>query len=129
MSLFKNVNVVSIYVTDWERAKKFYDDLLGWPVAWSDDSFGWREYGRDGEAHISISKWEPHDGHTTRPAVDGGVTLVLTVDDAAKATAELRQKGVKCDDPVTIPGVVIYGTFYDPEGNRLQFAQSAPPAA
>ena len=129
MSLFKNVNVVSLYVTDWERAKKFYDDVLGWPVAWSDDNFGWREYGRDGEAHVSINKWEPDEGHATRPPVEGGATIVFTVDDAQKVTDELRKKGVRCDDPVAIPGVVIYGTFYDPEGNRLQFAQSTPPLA
>jgi predicted enzyme related to lactoylglutathione lyase len=129
MSLFKKVNVVSIDVTDWERAKKFYDDVLGWPVAWSDDGIGWREYGAEGEAHVSINKWEPHEGHPNRPPVDGGTTLILAVDNAAQVTADLRQKGIQCDDPVTIPGVVTYGTFYDPEGNRIQFVQSTPPAA
>jgi|GEM_PF-5908694 len=28
-------------------------------------------------------------------------------------------------DLLAIPGVVTYGTFYDPEGNRFQFASSA----
>ena len=36
--------------------------------------------------------------------------------------------GVRCDDVVVIPNMVTYGTFYDPEGNSLQFA-STPPAA
>jgi hypothetical protein len=31
---------------------------------------------------------------------------------------------VKCGDIVDIPGVVKYGTFFDPEGNRFQFAGS-----
>ncbi len=55
----------------------------------------------------------------------GGVTPVLSVDDAYKAAEALRKRGVKCDDVVAIPGVVTYGTFYDPEGNRFRFASSA----
>jgi len=128
MSLFKNVNVVSLYVSDWEGAKKFYGEVLEWPVAWASDEFGWYEYGREGEAHVAINRWESHDGHQRPPAV-GGTTLVLSVDDAHQATEALRAKGVKCDDVVVIPGVVAYGTFYDPEGNRIQFASSAPPPA
>jgi predicted enzyme related to lactoylglutathione lyase len=46
------------------------------------------------------------------------------VDDADKAVAELRKKGVKCDDVVTIPGMVSFANVYDPEGNRLQLAKS-----
>jgi predicted enzyme related to lactoylglutathione lyase len=55
----------------------------------------------------------------------GGVTPVLSVDDAYKAAEALRAKGVRCDDVVSISNVVTYGTFYDPEGNRFQFASSA----
>ncbi|HSF83926.1 MAG TPA: VOC family protein [Anaerolineales bacterium] len=122
MSIFKNVNVVSIDVTDWEAAKKFYGEVLDWPVAYSDDQIGWYEYGRENETHVSINR---RTDESPAPAMPGGVTIVFTVDDADQAAAALRAKGVKCDDPVNIPGVVKYGTFYDPEGNRLQFA-SAP---
>ena len=125
MSMFKNVNVVSVDVTDWERAKQFYGDVLSWPVAWASDEAGWVEYGRDNEAHVAIQRRDGPDPVPTRP---GGVTLVLSVDDAHKTAEALRKKGVKCDDVVTIPGVVTYGTFYDPEGNRIQFASAAPPA-
>ncbi len=126
MSLFKNVNVVSLQVTNWEAAKKFYREILGWPVAYSSDEMGWEEYGVEGSPHVSISRW---DGPGERPSTIGSTTLVLTVDDAFKATEELRAKGVRCDDAAAIPGVVAYGTFYDPEGNRIQFASEAPPAA
>ena len=128
MSMFKNVNVVSLYVSNWEAAKKFYGEILEWPVAWASDEAGWVEYGRDNEAHVAINRFEAHDGHTQPPAV-GGTLLVLTVDDAAQTTEALRAKGVKCDDVMVIPGVVAYGQFYDPEGNKIQFASSAPPAA
>ena len=127
MSMFVDVNVVSLNVTDWERAKKFYREVLGWPVAFSDDNAGWEEYGPDGVAHVSITKVAP--GEPVPPAV-GGTTLVLRVQDAHVVTAELRARGIKCDDVISIPGMVTYGCFYDPEGNRIQFASMAlPPAA
>lgn len=121
MSQFKNVNVVSVNVADWEGAKKFYRQTLEWPVAYSDDNVGWEEYGKDHETHIAINRW---DGPEAPPA-KGGATPVFSVEDANKVTEALRAKGVKCDDVVSIPGVVTYGTFYDPEGNCFQFASSA----
>jgi predicted enzyme related to lactoylglutathione lyase len=121
MSLFKGVSVVSYYVVDWEKAKKFYQETLGWPVAWADDKVGWAEYGRDNEAHISINRWE---GPEPVPPKIGGAVAVLNVDDAKQVTSNLRTRGIKCDDVVDIPGVVCYGTFYDPEGNRIQFSSN-----
>jgi catechol 2,3-dioxygenase-like lactoylglutathione lyase family enzyme len=126
MSLFKNVNVVSIAVSDWEQAKKFYGEVLGWPVAFASDEFGWIEYGREGEAHVSISLWR---GPEPLPPRVGSTTLVLTVDNAEETVRHLRAQGVRCDDVETIPGMVSYGAFYDPEGNRIQFASVAVPAA
>ena len=121
MSLFMTVNVVSLDVTDWEAAKKWYRDVLEWPVAFSSDEAGWEEYGAEGQAHVSISRSD----HASVP--HGGTTLVLSVEDAHAVTAALKKKGVKCDDVITIPGMVTYGTFYDPFGNRLQFVSTTPP--
>jgi predicted enzyme related to lactoylglutathione lyase len=123
MSLFKDVNVVSIHVKDWEAAKKFYAKVLDWPVAWASDEMGWVEYGVDGATHISINRWD----EDSPPPVNGPIP-VLSVDDAHATEAALRALGVKCDAVIDIPGVVSYGTLYDPEGNRIQFAASIPPA-
>ena len=130
MSLFENVNVVSLAVTDWEAAKKWYRDVLDWPVAFSSDEAGWEEYGEEGQAHVSISRTDHAPAEHTPGAPEGarGTTLVLGVQDAHAATAALQKKGVKCDEVVTIPGMVTYGTCYDPFGNRLQFVQLTPPS-
>jgi len=117
MSWFHNINVVSHNVSDWERAKKFYSEVLDWPVAYANDEVGWMEWGEENKTHISINRWE---GPDPLP-LNGGATLVLGVDDPHAVTAALRAKGVRCDDVTHIPGVVLYGTFYDPDGNRLQF--------
>jgi catechol-2,3-dioxygenase len=121
MSLFQNVNVVSVHVANWEGAKQFYRQTLEWPVAYSDDQVGWEEYGREHETHFAINRWDSPEA----PPVGGGATPVFSVEDAYKVTEALRARGVKCDDVVHIPNVVTYGTFYDPEGNRFQFASNA----
>jgi predicted enzyme related to lactoylglutathione lyase len=123
MSQFQNVNVVYYYVKDWERAKKFYRETLEWPVAYSDDQVGWEEYGVEGQTHVAINRWEEGEP----PVGAGGGTCTFSVEDVFKTTEALRAKGVKCKDPLVIPGVVAYGTFFDPEGNRLQFAGMTPP--
>lgn len=120
MSMFKDLNVVYYYVKDWEGAKKFYTEVLDWPVAWASDEMGWLEFGREGETHLAINRWDRDDPLPTKGAI-----ATFTVEDAEKVTAALRAKGVKCDDVVTIPDTVTLGTFYDPEGNRFQFAESA----
>jgi catechol 2,3-dioxygenase-like lactoylglutathione lyase family enzyme len=120
MSLFKNVNVVSLYVTNWEEAKAFYTRVLGWPVAWADDPLGWVEYGNENETHLAISRWDGPEPVPSRKSV----TPVLTVEDAQAAALALRAMGVRVDDVEEIPGVVAFGSFYDPEGNRIQFASS-----
>jgi predicted enzyme related to lactoylglutathione lyase len=116
MSIFKNVNVVSVHVRNWEEAKKFYRETLEWPVAWSGDEVGWEEYGVENATHVAINRWESLDALPVN-----GPIPVLLVDDPYAVTETLRARGVKCEDVVNIPGVVTYGTFFDPEGNRWQF--------
>jgi predicted enzyme related to lactoylglutathione lyase len=123
MALFKDVNVVTYHVKDWVAAKNFYREILAWRVCYEDENLGWMEFGEDGKTHISISRVVPDSGSTTP---ENGPIAVLSVENAVAATAELRARGVRCDDAVDIPGVVCFGTFYDPEGNKLQFA--SPPA-
>ena len=119
MLLFKNVSVVSYHVKDWDAARKFYKEILEWPVAYESEEMGWMEFGFDDETHLAISRWDAAD---PMPPYIGGATAVLAVDDAVAVTEKLRARGVRCDDAVTIPGMVCFGTFYDPEGNRIQFA-------
>ncbi|HEY4691267.1 MAG TPA: VOC family protein [Anaerolineae bacterium] len=121
MSVLKGLSVVSFNVTDWERAKKFYGETLGLPIALdTGKEVGWCEFGEAGKTTLAINLWrEP-----SPPPREGGATPVFSVDDAHKAVAELRKRGVKCDDPVTIPGMVAYADVHDPEGNHFQVAQS-----
>jgi Iap family predicted aminopeptidase len=83
---------------------------------------GWIEFGDENATHLAISHWDETD---PIPPYIGGATAMLTVDNAVEVTRELRARGIRCEDAVTIPHTVCFGTFYDPEGNRIQFASGA----
>ena len=119
MSLLKRIGVVSVPVTDYAKAKAFYHETLGLPIAFDGgEEMGWCEFGEQGQTTLSINVWT--EGTPPR----GGATPVFDVDDCVAAVAELRKLGVAVEDAVTIPGMVIYATACDHEGNKFQLAQS-----
>ncbi len=122
--LFKGLADVSYMVTDWQRSKKFYAETLGLPVAaFITDEVGWMEFGDKDNTHLAIMLSREPQSHTVGAV--GGIA-VFAVDDAYQAVAELRRRGVKCDDVVAVPQMVTYATFYDPDGNQLQVAGPPP---
>lgn len=121
MALFKGINVVSIPVTDLEAAKAFYRDTLelGAPV-YDLPEAGWIEFSTGGQGgNLSVTLAEP--GWTPQP----GVIVVLNVEDCYWACAQLRSRGVACDEPQTFPGFVTFAGFRDPFGNKLQMCSPA----
>ncbi len=120
----KKLSIVSYTVSDWQRAKKFYAETLGLPVAaFITDEVGWMEFGEKDDVHLGIMLWRSPG---PMPKGPGGGIAVFSVDDAYAAVAELRRKGVKCDEVIAVPNMVTYADFYDPDGNRLQVAGPPP---
>jgi predicted enzyme related to lactoylglutathione lyase len=122
MPLFSGINVVSVSVTDLDRAREFYRDTLGLGEPLYDlPAQGWIEFSSGGDSgNLSVTLAEPG----WQPGF--GTTIVLNVADCHAAHAELRRRGVTCDDPITFPGFVTFASFYDPFGNRLQMCSPAP---
>ena len=123
MPVLKQISIVNYDVTDWNKAKEFYGHTLELPLFNSADDFGWCEFGGKDQVHLAISHWR---GPDPLPPTNGGGIAIFNVEDAVAAVAELRRRGVKCDDPVAVPGMVTYAQFYDPDGNRLQLAGPPP---
>ncbi|ASY70534.1 VOC family protein [Sinorhizobium fredii] len=119
--LFRGITVVSISVTDLDRARWFYGEVLGFGAPLYDlPDAGWIEFsagGADGNVSVTLAA----DGWT--PST--GTTLVLTVEDCQAAVVELRRRGVQCEDAQVFPGFVTFASFYDPFGNRLQMCSPA----
>jgi catechol 2,3-dioxygenase-like lactoylglutathione lyase family enzyme len=123
--LLKKIDIIAYIVSDWQRAKKFYGETLGVPVAaFINDEVGWMEFGEKEGTHLAISLW---DRPESMPSRDGGGTAIFMVDDAYAIVNELRARGVNCEDVVAIPQMVTYANFYDPDCNRMQVA-GPPPA-
>lgn len=122
MSLFQGINVVSIAVPDLDEARRFYRDALGLGAPLYDlPDAGWIEFATGGASgNLAVTQAE---GDFVPGA---GTTLVLDVADCVAACADLRRRGVRCDDPKTFPGYVTFCSFYDPFGNRLQMCSPAP---
>jgi predicted enzyme related to lactoylglutathione lyase len=119
--VFEGINVVSIPVADLALAKAFYGDVLelGEPI-YDLPEAGWIEFGSGGDGgNIAVTLTDAEE------AGRHGVTIVFNVTDCAAKVELLRAKGVRCDDPVTFPGFVVFASFYDPFGNRLQMASPA----
>ena len=121
MKIFEGINVVSITVTNLDEALRFYRDILGLgePIYDLPDA-GWIEFG-SGRPSGNIAVTKAEAGWT--PGT--GTTVVLNVEDCNAACAELRLRGVRCEDPVVFPGYVTFCSFYDPFGNRLQMCSPA----
>jgi predicted enzyme related to lactoylglutathione lyase len=122
MRLFTGINVVSIAVPDLDAARDFYRDVLGLGAPEYDlPEAGWIEFhtGAPG-GNLAVTASEPGWAPST------GTTVVLNTADCFAACAELRARGVRCDDPVVFPGYVTFCSFYDPFGNRLQMCSPAP---
>lgn len=120
--MFEGINVVSISVTDRDRARQFYGETLGLgdPIYDLPDA-GWIEFSTGssgGNLSVTLAgpDWAP----------GFGTTVVLNVSDCHAAYVRLRERGVQCDDPQTFPGYVTFTSFYDPFGNRLQMCSPAP---
>ncbi|WP_117191098.1 VOC family protein [Rhizobium terrae] len=121
MQLFHGINVVSISVTDLGGARLFYGETLGLGTPLYDlPEAGWIEFSTGaGGANLSVTlagaEWQPSTG----------TTVVLNVDDCHAAVDELRCRGVACGEPVVFDGHVVYASFHDPFGNRLQMCGPA----
>ena len=114
---FEKMDVVWFWVVDWEKAKKFYHEVLGLPISHSEEGV-WCEFGEEGQTKLAIHKWRKD----TSPPREGGGIPAFLVSDVKTAFDELKISGVKCDE-IRDETQIIIGTFYDTEGNRIQLVQ------
>jgi predicted enzyme related to lactoylglutathione lyase len=103
-------------VTDFNKARKFYGDILGFKTAWDmGDEVGWIEYALPVKgAKIGLNLL------TEGKIKHGSAKLTLDVTDIEKMKDYLTSKGVKSDDITDIPDMVSYFNIKDPDGNPIQ---------
>lgn len=112
---------------DRDRMAKFYSGVFGWQT---------QMYGPDMGNYVTAATTETGaDGRPTTPgAINGGffpkskdnpvMSLVIGVEDInAHAKKVAAAGGTVLGEPVDIPGVGLYVSFIDTEGNRLSLLQ------
>ncbi len=113
--------------TDMERMKKFYGEAFGWQL----NQLG-AEMGHYVMAQTSETK---PDGFPTEPGrINGGLyqktddaphpSVVIGVEDVQHHVKKVEEAGgTILTPPMMIPGVGMFASFQDTEGNRLSILQ------
>lgn len=100
-------------VRDLDAARAFYTGKLGFDETYVDAEGSWAKLERNG-MEIGLAKGEPQE--------EGGVAHV-DVADIKSVADELRAAGVDVGVVFELHGEMRLLDVFDPDGNRLQFAQ------
>jgi catechol 2,3-dioxygenase-like lactoylglutathione lyase family enzyme len=132
------LTISQIYVLDQDEALDFYVGKLGFEVQ-TDIDFGpmrWLQISLpgDGRSVVLEKPGAPVMSEETAAQVRelltkgaAGGHLFFQTDDAYKAHAELKERGVELpEEPITQPYGIDFG-FRDPFGNHLRIAQMTVP--
>lgn len=108
--------VVSVNVSDFERSKSWYRDVLGFELHYELADYAWCELTTPFGFTIGLGQVER--------VTPGNVVTTFGVRDIDAAIAELRAHDVKVEDWHEVPGMVRLSTFYDPDGTAWMLAQT-----
>ena len=107
----------TIPVTDIDRALRFYRDLLGFTVVFTNGNPVCFAVIIQGQAELHLS---------VRPVAAGSAHIHLMVDDLAGIHDLLRQTGIPIRQPPTVqPWGLRDLIVADPDGNSLEIAEPA----
>ena len=122
--MFEKLHHVAIIVSDYERAKEFYVEKLGFPILRENfrvERGDWKldlKFG-DGELELFVVPGAPE--RPSYPEARGLRHLAFRVEDVEAAAAELERRGIACEpirvDPFT-GGRMTF--FHDPDGLPLE---------
>ena len=117
---FKGDLTCVLECSDLDAGIAWYVETLGFELLYKVEDIGWAELKSPVEnVQVGISQVE-------KPGAGaGGATLTFGVVDVDAARGAIESRGVRFDgDTQTIPNMVRLATFFDPDGNKLMFAQS-----
>lgn len=122
-----NVQIVSVPVSDPDRSKEFYVNVLGMDLLRDtpmDESMRWIQVSPHGsEASISLVTWFP-----SMPA--GSLKgLMLETQDLEATVAEIASKGFVIESSIDEQPWGRFVTFDDPDGNGIILREPPRPGA
>jgi catechol 2,3-dioxygenase-like lactoylglutathione lyase family enzyme len=107
------VTPIWYHVRDLGAGRAFYTQKLGFTETFVDEQDRWAQLQRN-ETEIGLAEGEPQE--------EGSVAHV-DVDDVKALADELRDEGVEIGVVFELHNEIRLLDVFDPDGNRLQFAQ------
>lgn len=101
-------------VRDLDAARLFYKDVLGFEETFVDLQDRWAKL-EQGGMEIALAEGEPEES--------GGVAHI-DVEDVKAEAERLRSSGVEVGVVLELTGEIRLVDVFDPDGNRIQLAQS-----
>ncbi len=122
--LFERMHHVAVIVSDYEKAKEFYVEKLGFPVLrenYRPDRGDWKLDLKFGDSELEIFSIPNAPPRLSYPEARGLRHLAFRVEDIERAIRELEEKGIPCEpvrrDPYTQRRMTF---FHDPDGLPLE---------
>ena len=126
--IFDSIHHVAIIASDYDKAKEFYVDKLGFKVKREverkerEDFIIFLDAGDNIEIELFIEKNPPE--RVTRPEARGLRHLAFKVDDIYKSVEELKKRGIETEeiriDPLNGKHMTF---FFDPDGLPLEIRE------
>src|SRR5215510_12402459 len=115
---------------DRKRMAKFYESAFGWQTQLLDEDMG---------DYVLATTTETDEKGPKQPgAINGGFfpkkpdwpaqhpSVVIAVEDIKQTMREVTQAGGKVlGEPMDVPGIGLYVSFFDTEGNRVSMLEPA----
>ena len=118
------LSLVRVFVTDWDRALRFYTETLGIPASFRSDEAGWAQLAT-GEAELAHERTDPDD-EEARDLVGRFVGVSLQVPDIEATHKTLVERGVEfLAPPAKQPWGGVLAHFRDPDGNVITLLGAA----
>ena len=126
--IFDSIHHIAIIASDYDKAKEFYVDKLGFKVKREverkerEDFIIFLDGGDNIEIELFIEKNPPE--RVTRPEARGLRHLAFKVDDIYKSVEELTKRGIETEEIRTDPLNGKHMTFFfDPDGLPLEIRE------
>ena len=126
--IFDSIHHVAIIASDYDKAKEFYGDKLGFKVKREverkerEDFIIFLDAGDNIEIELFIEKNPPE--RVTCPEARGLRHLAFKVDDIYKSVEELTKRGIETEEIRTDPLNGKHMTFFfDPDGLPLEIRE------
>ena len=122
--LFDRMHHVAIIVSDYQRAKAFYVEKLGFPILrenFREERGDWKLDLKFGDGELEIFAIPGAPPRPTYPEAQGLRHLAFRVEDIEEAVRELEALGIPCEeirwDPYSEKRMTF---FHDPDGLPLE---------